>query len=823
MALLLPLLLVLGFPGSVMAQRDGAGAADPTAFQRPPEAPPTPAELRRGRQALTYVTVKDTAARYRALEHVTFGVPLARGELTDLEPLRVWDAASSEALPCQARALSHWPDGSVRWVLIDTRVQLQAREARRLAIGHAPNIAADKASWRRHQNDDGTLVLDDGKTAWPLFSPGEGGGRILGLDAQLVDIFGHEYRAEVDPQSLEVLERGPLRAVIRMRGAHRALVPHVDGGGLPIDFYTFTVHVHLLAGLRTARVEWTLENTPLVDPPGALAFDSYVLRLHPGGPVSGVAVGTRSLDADTSFTMEQGGEGTRVEIDGQRATGMKIGDLWAGLLTGEATGTGTDRVAKSGVFVRMVDSAENHPSRISHEKGGPLLLEQLPSGMGETFFLDDASRKTFRLDLVVEPRSAAGRALMSQAERSAHVALVPSEVLASGAWGDAGLIYLPEAPSLKRAPSPPRKPPTGWADWGESQATNTHQSGSPRNKLSVFLEAMESGNPDVYRWNVARAQHAMDMRPYHIAGFLASEYPWANLYEGTPHGNNKTEHSLNRKGMRNRYKEYKAEIPRGGHGYNGFDPEHMTLDDVYEYYLLTGSWLAKDALQSAGEAMLTWKEIVSDGYIHSSRTFGWTLRALVQVYRATGEERYIEAARRYVARADAERGKGDVKYLRRMKPDPQHLATQYYDAPFMVAVALYGLSAYWAETEDPIVPPMAADLVDFCMSAYREGGFMPDMPTDNVWTGGEPSSPLGVTTWVPGAIAAGAYITGDHEPVDVILPYYALLRSHTSNPVSFGASDWHWWQPYLASLRDRHGDIAVIDPKGFLDSLGSDR
>ena len=39
------------------------------------------------------------------------------------------------------------------------------------------------------------------------------------------------------------------------------------------------------------------------------------------------------------------------------------------------------------------------------------------------------------------------------------------------------------------------------------------------------------------------------------------------------------------------------------------------------------------------------QEVLPGGVIHSARSFGWTLRALVQVHRATGDPRYLEAAK----------------------------------------------------------------------------------------------------------------------------------------------------------------------------------
>ena len=72
--------------------------------------------------------------------------------------------------------------------------------------------------------------------------------------------------------------------------------------------------------------------------------------------------------------------------------------------------------------------------------------------------------------------------------------------------------------------------------------------------------------------------------------------------------------------------------------------------------------------------------------------------------------------------------------------------------------------------------------------------------------------PLGVSQWIPGALATAAFVTGDHAPVDAVLPYYAALRMHPKNPVRFGSPTWHWWQPLLVSLEQRHGRAAIDSP-----------
>ena len=134
----------------------------------------------------------------------------------------------------------------------------------------------------------------------------------------------------------------------------------------------------------------------------------------------------------------------------------------------------------------------------------------------------------------------------------------------------------------------------------------------------------------------------------------------------------------------------------------------------------------------------------------------------------------------------------------------------------MVAIAIYGLTAYHAETGDERVPPMLHDLVTFIMASYRgERGFADALPVDGPLTGGTTSSPLGVSQWIPGALAEAAFVTGNHDPVDRVYAYYGVIRLHPTYGLSFGSKTWPYWQAYMLSLRQRHGDAAVQNPASF--------
>jgi hypothetical protein len=759
------------------------------------------------RRALVHITVEEGGLGYRARETLSFGVPLPRGVLRGPERLRCWRDNDNSALPVQASALSRWPDGSLRWALIDTQLELQAREQVSLVVGIADDIPPNPDPWQFEAGEDrrnpigGTV--SDGRTTWRLVNRGEESDTVLGLRPRLLDVLGHFYGARVDLDSIRILERGALRLTIEVSGEHRAQAPE----GLPVAFHTFTARVHLLAGTGRARVEWTLQNGPLHDPTGPLAFLSYELLMDVGAGPHGIEVPGSPVHDDVRFVLSQNGpsrEQADYNVNGKHLAVITQQDLWAGVDSPDG-----------GVYVHRRDSANNHPAAVSYEPGDALHVGLLPERPGNGYWLDDAQQKTFRLT-IARGVGKAGRSMMMNAARPAHVSLDPRDVAASGAWGDTGIMYVPDLAEMRTDVWRPRNPATGWTDWGEFHSTNTHTTGSPRNRLSVYLEAIQSGRTDLYEMARARAWHAMDLRPYHILGFRADEFPSANLHEGLPHGNEPPQNRLGRTGIDSRYIEYKRDLPTRGHGYNGFDPEHMTLDDVYECYLLTGDRVALDALRSAGEAMLTWRSVMSGGELHTGRSTGWTLRALVQVHRATGDRRYLDAAADMVARADAGRGRGEVKYLHRNRPDARHIAESESEAPWMVAIAIQGLAAYYAETADPAVPPMLRDLVSFIMASYRgERGFADALPVDGPLTGGTTNSPLGVSQWVPGALAEAAFITGDHAPVDRAYAYYRVIRLHPTYGLSFGSKTWPFWQAYLQSLRERHGDAAVRSVSTF--------
>lgn len=85
------------------------------------------------------LTVTDRAGVARVAAPVRGGVPFARGELPECTTARLVDADGAD-LPCAVRPIARWWDGSVKWLLVDTQVDLSAsgQVALRLLPGETP-------------------------------------------------------------------------------------------------------------------------------------------------------------------------------------------------------------------------------------------------------------------------------------------------------------------------------------------------------------------------------------------------------------------------------------------------------------------------------------------------------------------------------------------------------------------------------------------------------------------------------------------------------------------------------------------------------------
>jgi hypothetical protein len=195
---------------------------------------------------------------------VTCGIPWPRGRLADPSRLALRDAGG-RPLPLQTRVLDRWPDGSVRWVLLDWR----AGAAGPFRLAESGDGVAPEAAVRVAERA-GTVTVDTGAARFefeagrPTFfratlpgdpAPADGLRPLLTVE----DEAGRQFSPHVYASQVE--EAGPLRAVVHVRGV-------LDAGGEPLC--NFDARLQFFAGSAAVRFQLTLTNPRKADHPGGM-------------------------------------------------------------------------------------------------------------------------------------------------------------------------------------------------------------------------------------------------------------------------------------------------------------------------------------------------------------------------------------------------------------------------------------------------------------------------------------------------------------------------------------------------------------------------
>src|SRR5436305_1534159 len=109
-------------------------------------------ELSASHPAIVELTVVAPGPERRR-EPVTCGIPWPRGLLRDPAGLRLSDQGGS-ALPLQARALDRWPDGTVRWTLLDWQADVRGTAVYRLGVAEGAAAGPEGPRVRAESRQD---------------------------------------------------------------------------------------------------------------------------------------------------------------------------------------------------------------------------------------------------------------------------------------------------------------------------------------------------------------------------------------------------------------------------------------------------------------------------------------------------------------------------------------------------------------------------------------------------------------------------------------------------------------------------------------------
>ncbi|MCX8157971.1 MAG: glycoside hydrolase family 127 protein [Verrucomicrobiae bacterium] len=619
------------------------------------------------------LSVAEPAGVARHQEIVTSGVPFPQGRLTNVAALRLHDA-QGRPLPLQAQALATWRDGSVKWALLDFPLTLPAGERALLTLAATPNAPAPPPppnpvrltdTPAGVEVDNGLLQFTVSRQEFHLLRNLRLQGRPL--PAFALGTFVNEGGAELPPDAVEVEERGPLRAVIRVAGKLRPLA-HSNApvtlhyvwrltlwaGAVRLQAQHTLLHLdpqNQLLPVRTYGVQWNVPPAPPAQPLAWLGSD------QPAPHESRALRHELRQWAESHYEFVGGAQPAR----GMRAPGWVLSSN-----------------ALFRVLTAVRDFAPQFPKTLQAD-GLQYRCELYAAGAPEPFDWDQGLAKTH--DLLLDFAPPAGASALTRAWEQPLFAIAPPEwYCASGVFGDLAPFdfdVFPDYETLTQASGDKciRSMTTGLRHWGDFYYGGPYKGKNsyvnleydmPHNFLVQFARTGQRKYLDAAR---RMARHQADIDTNHFTGWQWKHSP--------------------------RHTETQAEFG------------HTFTRGLLEHYFFTGDRRSREAALTLGRFFA--RDIRNPRSLGNERQIGWALISLLPVYEATWDPLFFEAARDTVHRLlDGldPRGKFNIRWDNRIA--------------FFNGIAATGFIYYYRATGDERVADAALRVIHRTLGMYPE-------------------------------------------------------------------------------------------------------
>ncbi|MBT3381061.1 MAG: hypothetical protein HN742_21815 [Lentisphaerae bacterium] len=731
------------------------------------------------------VSLLEEGSVTRAAADVRFGFPFPKGAIYDATHVRLLDGEGQE-VPCQCTPTGFWEDDSLRWGLIEASAALALSTETSWAVefGHQvsrsipPQPIAVQETEERLVVDTGALVVTLDKQHFNLFGDvsvrrpegdaAPGAIRSGAAGVLLVDETGTVFTMSAStPESLSFERRGPLVTVVRVTGDYASAegarymryVAHLTfRAGSPVVTLALT---HVNSYTRTEFTDVTSLSIPFqaIDPTGTVA----VLTPSEGAEAFAeqpLAEGRslRQLDdqqlvlAPEGWEREQRGPGVAIVRGDRAAASLVVHDFW------ECWPKGV-RKTRSGLALELLpeQSGSDYGKAFPHHLQYPFVEGKYRFKWGMSF--------TQRITLDFSGR-------MSPGELHANAATPVIPVLPAQWYSDTGVVEplpVPQGNQFKLwdeyvaksfrgfLERQERYREFGYLNYGDWYGERGRNWGNNEYDLAhgLFMQFLRTGRRDYFRWALTAARHQADVDCVHA-------YP-DPAYVGANH-----QHSIGHTGM------WTQTVQRAtwSHRYDSHTDArngHTWAEGMVDAWFLTGDVRVMDAAIGLGEH-ITWAMAPRFSRLGThERSAGWSLVAIMALYRATLDPLYLEAAQRIASVA-----------LREQKLDeggawphtlPRDHAGGHHGARgnnlFLIGVLLGGLAEYHAVTQDPEVEKAILSGARWMLKSWDEAaaGWPYSAATD-----GTPfyAAKTGLNTLVAPAIAYAGWVAQDAQMMDVV-------------------------------------------------------
>jgi hypothetical protein len=654
------------------------------------------------------------------IRYVTGGVPLLAGQAKDPAELQVAvkDAGGNlTAVPAQFRVLARWwrADNSIRWVLVDLATALNESQTKTYILTNeklAPPEQKDKLTVAQ---TDGEIVVTTGPAQFVInrkqfnfldgvlldingdgqFTPDE---QMLASNADcgtvLEDTYGTKYYATKDTQSVEVIERGPMRVCVRAKGVHRDR----EGKGYSKGMYQFDVFLNFYAGSTDVKTDVVIANnfaqsigSPTFEDASLylkLAGGAKAFRMYGEAPLDGKFVGDESYaliqDSNGAETWRiaqgfygpclgsyrgykvfarhrPGFEFERVSPGGYEFVQLKAAEGSKAVeeeITQGGQARGLVRIAngRGGIVMHTQFFWEQFPKGVEVSGDGTLRLAMFPREYKAPHYLEDASGKGHSVILHFYATKQKNRYATDDGGHTwPHVVAdcwdypvfpmpTAEHKAACGALTDVGPYTVPTR-GFETWPLEihyRRMLMTdkywgngfGWQVFGSRwQAHGGHSSRGARQPIKEDCWLYRYYTTEDRNWQVygeIRSRHFRDVRCFRIEG--QDPFGFKNWDDFSKH--NRSEDYTNRRQPSD--EEYKK-FSQGIYGRSTWwlpNPAHQTLDLPYDRYLLYGDQRAFEdmpIIAAHGGYYIAYR----NPYVH--RETGWSYRAITRYWDLTGD------------------------------------------------------------------------------------------------------------------------------------------------------------------------------------------
>jgi hypothetical protein len=626
------------------------------------------------------------------------GVPLPRGIVHDPAGLGLLNTAG-DPVPLQTHVLAHWPDGSVRWLLLDFLAQPSDDAGVGWQLTDA--VTAPEGPPLRLDESGPAVRIETGAACFDL-APAACAVQVEGFEcartrAPLLSLRGREGKPlHPELERVEVEHRGPVRATVRWEGVFRSR-----------PSCRFVVRFDTFAGTGICRIQVTLHNPHRARHPGglwdlgdagSLLFREFALQWElPTAEPTAVAW-TAEPDQPPSpapggleiYQDSSGGENWQSKNHVNRHGRVPLSFRGYRVRAGAAERHGsrgnpvvTVRGSNGAVTVAVPEFWQQFPKAVEVEDAG-LRVGLFPRQFGDLFELQGGERKTHVVWFQFDNVGSALPGSLAWVHQPLRVALEPEWYARCGVFP-----YLPFPPGpldtaadelLDAAVHGPASiflrretiDEYGWRNYGDVYADHelayyrgpqpliSHYNNQYDFLYGCLVQWFHTGDPAWYDLADPLARHVMDIDIYHTTedrtAYNGGQFWHTDHYRDAATATHRAYSRANRGNLGARY---------GG----GTSNEHNYTTGLLHYYYLTGDSAARDAVAGMANWVIARDDgrrtilgLVDDGptglasatcepeYHGPGRGAGNSVNALLDAWSLTDEPQYLAYAEALVRR-----------------------------------------------------------------------------------------------------------------------------------------------------------------------------